>query len=95
MTNRKSAHPPEPGPRPPRRRARALWIVVETKPDSLLIKDVGHNQGMPTITNDVEAVVATLVEDGTLGARRLWYVDSQGDTDEILVRNGAFAGFGI
>lgn len=81
------------GPGPPRRKARSLWITIETTPDVLLIKDVGHAQGMPTVTNDAEAVVATLVESGELGRRRLRYVDSDGATDEMLVRRGRFVGF--
>lgn len=93
MTKRKMDNPPDRGPRPPRRRVRSLWIVIETTPDVLLIKDVGHAQGMLTVTNDAEAVVETLVQDGSLGSRRLRYVDSDGRTSELLVKRGRFAGF--
>lgn len=61
---------------------------------SLVIRDVGPWDHHPTVTNDAEYVVSELVERGMLpGGRRLFYYDSDGNLDEIVVRDGKFAGF--
>ena len=64
----------------------AEW-TVSTKSNEriLLIEDVGHMKGHPTITNDAENVVTTLHEHGELAnARRLLYLDSEGVPGELL-----------
>ena len=48
-----------------------------------------------TITNAAEAVVEELCESKVLAkGQRLWYYDSVGELDELLVENGQFAGYG-
>lgn len=78
--------------------ARARWVVLEDDllgEDPLVIQDAGDHSRVPTITNDAEAMVLDLVAKGHLPpGRRLFYIDSDGQRDEILVRDGQFAGFG-
>ena len=60
----------------------------------LVIKDVGPWDQHPTVTNDAENVVRNLVAEGHLPeGRRLFYFDSDGRLDEILVKDGQFVGF--
>lgn len=60
----------------------------------LVIRDIGPWDRYRTVTNDAEAVVEALVKAGRLPeGRRLLYFDSEGDLDEIIVKNGKFAGF--
>jgi hypothetical protein len=51
----------------------------------------GHGNRHPTVTNDAEYVVEQLA--ARLGDRLLLYFDSEGDLDQLVVRNGKFAGF--
>jgi hypothetical protein len=69
--------------------------IVSNEPDSaLVIKDEGPWDKYFTVTNDVENVVALLRLRGFLpDGRRLFYYDSEGVKDEILIEKGAFAGF--
>lgn len=68
----------------------AVWAVVKMDESSVTIRDVGHETHR-SVTNDAENVVATLA--GQLGTRRLFYYDSMGNLDELLVKDGRFAGF--
>lgn len=67
------------------------YTVVSENDTEMVIMDVGPWDVFPTITNNVEAVVNDLA--GRLGDRKLLYYDSEGDLDEILVKNERFAGF--
>lgn len=67
------------------------YTVVEDSPERLLLRDIGPWNCHPTITNAAEEVVAELAE--RLGDRPLYYIDSEGDTTQLLVQNGQFAGF--
>ena len=71
--------------------ARANYRIVEDKPDVLVIEDVGPWNRHPSITNDAEAVVEALAPQ--LKGRRLEYYDSEGQRDQLLVKDGRFAGF--
>ncbi len=77
--------------------ARARWAIVEDdllQEDPLVIQDCGDHSRVPTITNDAEAVVRDLIATRQLPAgRRLFYVDSEGQRDEILIEDGQFVGF--
>lgn len=73
------------------RRARAHFRVIEETPKAVLIRDIGPWNLHPTVTNDAEAVVDYLLP--LLKGRRLFYFDSEGDLDELLVRDGKFSGF--
>jgi len=73
----------------------ARFIIVSNFPgEPLVIRDIGPWHVHPTVTNDADSVVATLVEMGHLPeGRRLFYYDSEKRRDEILVVAGRFAGF--
>lgn len=68
-------------------------IVSDVAGEPLIIRDVGH-MDHKSITNDAANVVADLVSNEYLPAgRRLYYYDSQGQLDELIVKDGEFAGF--
>lgn len=75
----------------------AKWVIVEddflkTKP--LIIRDVGPWDRFFTITNAAEQVVEELRAKGHLpDGRRLLYYDSEGNLDEILIKDGKFDEF--
>ena len=74
---------------------RARYEIAEDIPGQpLVIRDLGPWDKHPSVTNDVEAVIEDLVSNGQLEAgRRLFYYDSAGEKDEILVDGGSFVGF--
>jgi hypothetical protein len=47
----------------------------------------------PSVTNDAENVIDDLSRAQVLAGRRVLYRDTDGRWDELLVRDGAFAGF--
>lgn len=69
----------------------ANYTIVADNDKELVIIDVGPWDQFPTITNSAERVVDELA--GRLGDRKLLYYDSDGNLDELLVNNEAFAGF--
>ena len=69
--------------------SRAIYAIVEETPEVLVIRDIGINA--TSVTNDAEAVVEELAD--RLGKRRLEYYDSEGQRDQLLVKDGKFAGF--
>lgn len=70
---------------------RAQWGTAFAERDALILNDVGPHDMFPTITNDAEAVVDEVAP--MLAGRRLFYVDTEGRVDELLVVEGKFAGF--
>lgn len=80
-------------------RCRFCIVHTECNSDQITIKDIGGPKRM-TVTNDAEAVVCHLVSANLIGpgrpGRRLFYYDSDGDRDEILISDvGTFAGFHV
>ena len=73
---------------------RAEIKVIRNIPGEPLVgRDIGHGTTV-TVTNDVEGVVIFLAKHGLLPAgRRLFYYDSNDSLDEIIVRDGQYAGF--
>lgn len=74
----------------------AKYEIVNSDPNAghLLIRDLGPWSEHKTVTNDAEIVVGVLAHRGLLPAgRRLFYFDSEGELDEIVVKDGKFAGF--
>jgi hypothetical protein len=66
-------------------------FTVDTIPGFVLLEDLGT--GM-SITNDAEQVVRWLAETGVLDdGRRVLYRDSLGKWDELMHKDGRFAGF--
>ena len=73
----------------------AQYEVVSILPDQITIRDIGHNRGRKTVTNDAEAAIQSLANLSLLApGRRLFYLDSNESKDEILIgKDGKFAGF--
>lgn len=71
------------------------YETVDVNDQRILIRDLGPWDQYPTVTNNAEAVVQELVDvyGKDLCRRRLFYFDSEGDMDELLVKDGIFAGF--
>lgn len=70
----------------------ANFKIVQNLPDRLVILDLG---GGMSITNDAEWVVSQLVDESFPGPknRRLFYYDSVGDLDELVIVMGKFYAF--
>lgn len=75
----------------PYRGARANYEIIEDEPTHLLLLDLGPWDQYKTITNAAEAVVEELAP--VLNGRRLYYVDSEDQVDEIVHENGKFVRF--
>lgn len=72
------------------------YSVVKEDPDKLfiIIRDIGPWDKYPSVTNGAEDVVESLVRSGRLlPGWRLFYYDTEGILDELLVKDGKFAGF--
>ena len=67
------------------------FAIVEQTAERVLIRDLGPWDMFPTVTNGAEQVVRELAP--MLNGRRLEYYDSEGERDEILIKDGQFAGF--
>lgn len=65
------------------------YKVVEITRQYIFIRDL--DEGGKSITNDAENVVADIVP--LFPGLRLFYRDSIGLVDEILIKDGQFAGF--
>lgn len=73
---------------------RARYRTIASLSGWVFVQDIGPWDEHPTVTNDAENVVADLVVAGELPpGRRLFYIDSEGQVDELLVAEGQFAGF--
>lgn len=73
--------------------AGADYCIIEDLPGKPLVI-LDRNLGNRSVTNDADNVVADLVAAGRLPSdRRLFYYDSEGQLDELLVKDGRFAGF--
>lgn len=71
---------------------RANYEIVEDSSAQMIIRDLGPWDQFLTVTNAAEVVVIELSDQ--LKGRRLFYYDSDGALDELVVVNGLFAGFG-
>lgn len=79
----------------------ANLIIVQMNSEKILIRDVGPWDRYLTITNYAEGVVARMIAGVQhkfslvkLDGRRLFYEDSDGQIDELVVRDGKFVQFG-
>lgn len=57
----------------------------------ILIQDIGPWDKFPTVTNGAEKVVDMMLE--ILDGRRLFYIDSDNVTSELVIKDGKFDGF--
>lgn len=69
----------------------ANYKILRDCPSFVLIQDMGPWNQHKSVTNDAESVVEELAPG--LGDRKLFYIDSDGRTDRLLVKDGKFAGF--
>jgi len=70
----------------------AKYEIIDNTEHLITIIDVGLT--CISVTNDAEWIVSDLSKKGYLTeGKKLRYFDSSGENDEILVRNGIFAGF--
>lgn len=70
-------------------------VQSESTAEALVIRDVGPWDRVPTVTNAIEEVIATLRDRCLLPpGRRLFYYDSAGELTEALINErGHFAGY--
>jgi len=68
-----------------------MFELIEQTEYCVLIRDCGPWDCHPTITNAAERVVEIVAP--MLRGRRLEYIDSDGQRDRLLVKDGRFAGF--
>jgi hypothetical protein len=73
----------------------AAFRIEEEKPGYIFIRDIGHNWGCKTVTNDVSWVLQELhsLPDTDICNKRIFYMDSEGEIDEILHAGTAFISF--
>lgn len=71
----------------------ANWTICADLEDRLVLMDLGPWDKHLSITNDAEHVVEQVAP--LLRGRRLFYYDSEGQADELLVADGKFAGFNV
>lgn len=69
----------------------ANFFIVNQDAEKITIQDGGPWEVHLTITNDAEWVVEQMARH--LNGRRLFYIDSEGDRGQLLVKDGKFAGF--
>jgi hypothetical protein len=69
------------------------YEVVRIAAEWVLIRDAGPWDRHLTVTNGADLVVEQLAAQGLLDQRRLFYIDSEGDCDEIVVEHGQFVRF--
>ncbi len=86
---------------------KARFGVLHYDDDLMVIEDLqaGYRESLDDqtrrllnpslITNDAAAVVNHIVLHHHLGKRRLFYVDTEGDIDELEVKDGKFHRFGV
>lgn len=73
---------------------KANYEVIKTTPEVVTIVDLGPWDRFMTVTNAAEEVVKELFYSGDLKlGQRLFYYDSEHELDELLIRDGEFAGF--
>jgi hypothetical protein len=77
-----------------RNRARYGMVFFPDKHVVVIIDEYEDAIPTRTVTNDAEAVIADLVRDKWLPeGDRVVYRDTEGQWDELLVKDGRFAGF--
>lgn len=74
-------------------RCRAQYDVVKVAPHAVWIVDlsVDTKLNVPSVTNDADAVVASLFQ--LYGDRRFLYQDTMGNWDELVHDHGKFVTF--
>ena len=70
---------------------RSSYIVWAVSDEGVSIEDIGDHTRQSTVTNDAENVVKELY--AAHGNVRFFYIDSEGDSAELLHQDGTFTGF--
>lgn len=71
------------------------YTILDNPPDGpLIIRDLGPWDQYLSVTNDAEAVVQQLFDEGLLPhGRAVMYYDSEGDLSMLCQKEGMFKGF--
>ena len=64
--------------------------TVCNTPEKIVIRDIGHDDGYMSVTNDIDRIVKHLYSQGVLRSKRLFYYDSEGELVEALHKAGEF-----
>jgi hypothetical protein len=70
----------------------AVFDVIKETTDFIFIKDTGHKNHI-TVTNDAQFVLSELAAEYGIDRRRVFYMDSCGEINEIEHHGVNFAGF--
>jgi hypothetical protein len=60
----------------------AIFDIIKESQDFVFIKDIGHKNHI-AITNDAQFVLSKLAAEYDINRRRVFYMDSDGQIDEI------------
>jgi hypothetical protein len=71
--------------------SRTNYAIVKDLATHMIIEDLGPWDKYMTVTNAAEEVVQELAP--RLGSKRLFYIDSEGQCDELKVEGGRFIGY--
>jgi hypothetical protein len=71
----------------------ALFRIIDEKPGYIYIMDTGRYSNCKTVTNDVEWVLGELETLCDIDNKRIFYMDSDGQIDEILHKGKTFKSF--
>lgn len=69
-----------------------IYSITNMDESKIVLHDMCNGQQL-SVTNGAEYVIENLDHLGLLANRRVFYYDTEGQLDELLVRNGRFAGF--
>jgi hypothetical protein len=69
----------------------ANYKLVEQTTNHIIIRDLGPWDAFMSVTNAAEQVVGELL--AKLNGRKLYYYDSDGSLDELLIKDNKFGGF--
>lgn len=72
---------------------RSDWTYEILESGNVHVVDL--NLGNMSVTNDAEQVIAALHQRINLNGRRVQYIDSVGQVDELLHEHGVFKGFAV
>lgn len=67
------------------------YRTVTVTPACMVIRDIGPWDKHLTVTNGAQQVAKEL--QSKLNGRRLFYIDSEGELGELLIKEGKFAGY--
>lgn len=69
----------------------ANYRLADETEHHIILQDIGPHDQYKTITNAAEWVVKQMVP--RLKGRKLYYIDTENQVDELLIHDGIFAGF--